>query len=349
MLDDANVLKQRDSAGALDVVANLYEQAALDVEIIDGETDGRAIEQVIVAGMGGSALAADLVRVALGDELMVPYEVVRDYTLPAYAKRTTLVIVSSFSGGTEETVACMEQALARGCEVAVITSGGALRAMATKHHTMLGLIPAGSEARYGMIYNMRILLRILSEFKVVSQRAYDEMAALAPWLQRESELWAKGMPAERNYAKQLALQAVGKTPVFYAGRLMAPVAYKWKISWNENAKNVAMCNVLPEFSHNEFIGWTGLPVEKPFAVFDLVSDKEHPRVLKRFAVTDRLLSGRRPKATVVSIAGESVLAQLLWGVVLGEFVSIYVAVLNNIDPTSVALVDTMKAQLNDEA
>ena len=345
MLDDVNVLKQRDTAGALDVVANLYVQAALDVEIIDAETDGRAISKVIVAGMGGSALAADMARIALGDELTVPYEVVREYDLPAYADAQTLVVVSSFSGNTEETVACMEQALARGCEVAVITSGGALREMAAEHHTMLGLIPAGSEARYGMIYNMRILLRVLSEFKVVSGRMYDEMTALAPWLQRESELWVKTMPTERNYAKQLALQAVGKTPVFYAGQLMAPVAYKWKIGWNENAKNVAAYNVLPEFSHNEFIGWTGLPVEKPFAVFDLVSDKEHPRVLKRFAVTDRLLSGRRPKATVVSIAGESVLAQLLWGVVLGEFVSIYVAVLNNVDPTSVALVDKMKHEL----
>lgn len=345
MLDDANVLKQRDGSDALGVVAHIYEQTALNVEIINSENDGREIAQVVVAGMGGSALAADIARVALGDELTVPFEVIRDYTLPLYAGAATLVIVSSFSGNTEETVACMQQALQRGCEVAVITSGGVLHEMALQKGAMLGLIPAESEARYGMVYNLRILLRILAEFKVTSDAAYVAMAALAPWLQRESELWAKNVPTDHNYAKQLALQAVGKVPVFYAGPLMAPVAYKWKISWNENAKNVAMCNYLPEFSHNEFVGWSGLPVEKPFAVFDLVSELEHPRVLKRFTVTDKLLSGKRPKATVVPIAGDTVLAQLLWGVVLGEFVSVYVAILNNIDPTSVALVDKMKTEL----
>lgn len=345
MLDDANVVKQRDGHDALGVAATIYQQAALDVAIQNSETDGRAITQVIVAGMGGSALAADMARVVLRDELKVPFEVVRDYTLPGYANKGTLVIVSSFSGNTEETVACMQQALQYGCEVAVITSGGKLKQAALEHNAMLGLIPPDSEARYGMVYNLRILLRVLAEFNVVSDSMYNDMAALAPWLQRESELWAKASATDHNYAKQLALLAVGKTPVFYAGPLMAPVAYKWKISWNENAKNVAMWNVLPEFSHNEFVGWSGLPVEKPFAVFDLVSELEHPRVLKRLTVTDTLLSGKRPKATVVPIAGETVLAQLLWGVVLGEFVSIYVAVLNNIDPTPVALVDKMKAQL----
>lgn len=345
MLDDANVLRQRDRSDALGVAAHIYEQAALAVDIIDNETDGREITQVIVAGMGGSALAADMARVVLRDELAVPLEVVREYTLPGYVGAGTLVIVSSFSGNTEETVACMEQALERGCEVAVITSGGKLKEAAMKHHTMLGLIPANSEARYGMVYNLRILLRVLSEFGLITRRHYDELAQLAPWLQRESELWQKEVPIEHNYAKQLALLAVGKTPVFYAGPLMAPVAYKWKISWNENAKNVAMWNCLPEFSHNEFVGWSGLPIEKPFAVFDLVSELEHPRVLKRFTVTDKLLSGKRPKATIVPIAGETVLAQLLWGTILGEFVSMYVAVLNNVDPTPVALVDKMKNEL----
>lgn len=346
MLDDANVIKQRDKSGALSVVADIYQQVSAEVTLIDSENDSRNITSIVVAGMGGSALAADMAKVILRDALRVPLEVVRDYQLPGYVGPQTLVIVSSFSGNTEETVACLSAAIEKGCEIAIITSGGALKALATEQHAMLGLIPAESEARYGMVYNLRILLRILVAFKLIPKRFYDEMAKTEKWLQRESDLWAKEMPVEHNYAKQLALIAVGKTPIFYGGPLMAPAAYKWKISWNENAKNVAFWNQLPEFSHNEFVGWSGHPVEKPFAVFDLVSELEHPRVLKRFKVSDRLLSGRRPKATIVPIAGETPLQQLLWATVLGEFVSIYVAILNNIDPTPVTLVDKLKKELS---
>ena len=345
MLDDVNVLKQRDRSGVLEVIAGIYQQAALEVNLVDSEHDDRTINNIVVAGMGGSALAAEMAKVILADSLTVPFEIVRGYVLPHYVNENTLVIASSFSGNTEETVACVEEAIKKSAQVVAITSGGKLKDLATNNHAMLGLIPAESEARYGMIYNLRILLRVLIEFKLAPKRVYDEMASVASWLQRETELWTKDVPIERNYAKQLALLAVGKTPVFYAGPLMAPVAYKWKISWNENAKNVSFWNVLPEFNHNEFAGWTSHPVEKPFAVFDLVSELEHSRVLKRLDVSDRLLSGRRPKATIVPIAGKTVMEQLLWGCILGEFVSVYVAILNNVDPSGLAIVDKLKKEL----
>jgi glucose/mannose-6-phosphate isomerase len=175
--------------------------------------------------------------------------------------------------------------------------------------------------------------------------AFDEIAATADWLASETAKWTSDVSTDKNYAKQLALTAVGKTPVFYAGSLMSPVAYKWKISWNENAKNVAFWNELPEFNHNEFMGWTSHPIEKPFAVFDLVSELEHTQILKRFEVSDRLLSGRRPKSTVVSLEGDSEIAQMLWGSILADFVSIYVAILNGVDPTPVPLIEKLKQEL----
>ena len=126
---------------------------------------------------------------------------------------------------------------------------------------------------------------------------------------------------------------------------MSPVGYKWKISINENAKNTAFCNELPEFNHNEFIGWSSHPVDKPFVVLDLISGFEHPQVLRRFAITDQLLSGLRPKAISVELQGESVIAQMLWGCVLADFVSIYLAILNGIDPTQVDLIEKLKQEL----
>jgi glucose/mannose-6-phosphate isomerase len=108
---------------------------------------------------------------------------------------------------------------------------------------------------------------------------------------------------------------------------------------------VAFWNEYPEFNHNEFIGWTSHPVDKPFAVFDLMSNFEHPRILTRFAISDRLLSGKRPKAIQVEMKGSSVIAQLLWGSILADFVSIYVAILNGVDPTPVPLIEKLKKEL----
>lgn len=345
MLDDVNVIKQRDHSGALEIAAQLYKQVAYDCQLADSEHDGREIKQVVVAGMGGSALAADVVKVLFARSLTVPFEVIKGYALPAYAQHDTLVIASSHSGNTEETITCLNEAIARGCQVAAIATGGKIQEIATEHNIMFAAIPHDTQPRMGMIYNLRVLLRILAEFSLVPMSAYDELAATEVWLHQESDLWAKEMPIERNYAKQLALVAVGKTPVFYGGSLMAPVAYKWKISWNENAKNVAFWNYLPEFNHNEFLGWTSHPVEKPFAVFDLVSEFENPRILKRFSLSDRLLSGMRPKSTVVPIDGDTLLKQVLWGCVLADFVSIYVAILNNVDPTQVDLIEKFKKEL----
>jgi glucose/mannose-6-phosphate isomerase len=255
------------------------------------------------------------------------------------------VIASSHSGNTEETVACFEEALKRGCQVAAIATGGKIQAIANEHHVMFGGMPHDTQPRMGMIYNLRVLLKILVEYGLVKRSVYDEVAATHDWLAKESDAWVKEMPIERNYAKQLALIAVGKTPVFYGGSLMAPVAYKWKISWNENAKNVSFWNFYPEFNHNEFIGWTSHPVEKPFVIFDLVSDLEHPRILRRFELSDKLLSGRRPKANVIPMGGDTVLKQMLWGCILADFVSIYVAILNNVDPTPVDLIEKFKTEL----
>ncbi len=346
MLDDVNVLKQRDGQGALGVAANLYKQVGYTVELVDADNDGRQLTSVVVAGMGGSALAADFVKVLLGRTLAIPFEVVKGYELPLYAGSGTLVIASSHSGNTEETMACMEQALERGCQLAAIATGGKVKAKAAEKQVMFAEIPHDTQPRMGMIYNLRVLLQILVAYKLVSADVYDELAEAEQWLAHESDAWTQEMPTTHNYAKQLALIAVGKTPVFYGGALTAPVAYKWKISWNENAKNVAFWNQYPEFNHNEFLGWTSHPVEKPFVVFDLVSDFENPRILKRFELSDKLLSGLRPKANTIHLVGDTLMKQMLWGCVLADFVSIYVAILNNVDPTQVDLIEKFKQELS---
>jgi glucose/mannose-6-phosphate isomerase len=345
MLDDANVLKQRDPEDAFGVAAGQYIQASFEVMVENEEHDHRSITSVVVAGMGGSALAALLAKAWLKSELNVPFEVVRTYNLPEYVNDNTLVIASSYSGNTEETLSSLAQAKAAGAQTAIIAAGGALIDEAEISGIAHVSLPSSLQPRMAVIYNLRALIALFINFGIIGAEKLDEIAAASDWLGDESAKWDPTVATDQNYAKQLALLAVGKTPVFYGGTLTAPVAYKWKISWNENAKNVSFWNEYPEFNHNEFIGWTSHPVEKPFAVFDLVSNLEHPQILKRFEVSDRLLSGMRPKATVIHLAGESAIEQLLWGSILADYVSIYVAVLNGVDPTPVALIEKFKSEL----
>jgi glucose/mannose-6-phosphate isomerase len=345
MLDDQNVLAQRDRQGALEVAANLYKQAQYEVPLQDTDHDGREIANIVIAGMGGSALAADMIKVLVKDHFSQPLEVVKGYTLPGYVGVNTLVIASSHSGNTEETVSCLNEAIERGAQIGVTATGGKLREIAEANHIMYANMPHDTQPRMAVFYNLRSMLAIMQAVGLNTQGLLDEVSASAEWLKSESDKWIKEVGTEQNYAKQLALLAVGKTPVIYGGNLMAPVAYKWKISWNENAKNVAFWNFYPEFNHNEFLGWTSHPVEKPFVIFDLRSNLENPRILKRFELSDKLLSGMRPKANAVELKGDSLIQQMLWGCTLADFVSIYVAILNNVDPTQVDLIEKFKKEL----
>lgn len=345
MLDDSNVLMQRDPSDALGVAAQQYEQTQFQPDVVNPDHDSRAIHNVIITGMGGSTLAALLLKTLKKQETTVPIEVVRGYSLPAYADKNTLVIASSYSGNTEETLSGLSEAIRLGAQVGIVTSGGKLADIANENDISHILLPSGFQPRMVTINGLIALLTILAHFGVPKMNGIEEIRRASDFLKQASSSWAKDVTVDKNYAKQLALHAVGKTPVFYGGEWTAPLAYKWKISWNENAKNVAFWNEYPEFNHNEFMGWTSHPIEKPFAVFDLISPLEHPQVLKRFAVSDRLLSGKRPKANAIALAGDSLVVQLIWGCILADFVSIYVAILNGVDPTPVGLIEKLKAEL----
>ena len=156
---------------------------------------------------------------------------------------------------------------------------------------------------------------------------------------------APEVATEHNPAKKLALDCAGKTPLVYTSHLFSPLAYKWKTSFNENAKNIIWCNEFPEFNHNEFIGWTSHPIDKPFCVINLRSNLDNPRINRRLDLTDRLLSGFRPQAHNLVLVGQSYIEQVINGAILGDMASIYLALLNGVDPTPVALVEKFKQEL----
>ena len=345
VLDDANVLKQRDPDRILEYIGNLYQDTTWLPSLESTDNDGREIRNIVIAGMGGSALAADILAAVIRPWGGLPIEVVKGYDLPGYAWQNTLVIVSSQSGNTEEALSCYRQARERGCQMAALSAGGQLLDSARQDNVMTAPVPADGQPRMAVIKHLKALLAILETYRLIDSRLTDQIEACHDWLRDESSQWHPQVPIHENYAKQLALVAVGKTPVIYGGALTAPLAFKWKISWNENAKNIAFHNQYPEFNHNEFIGWTSHPIDKPFEIFDLISKHEHPRIEERMVLSDRLLSGKRPKATQVHLAGESIIAETLWGCVLVDFICVYNAILNNVDPSVVTLIEKFKKEL----
>jgi len=342
MLDNLKYIHQRDGQDALGIAERQWRQ--LQHEFEKPKIDGR-FDSIVFAGMGGSALAGLLSQSWPGYSL--PFEICRQYHIPKYVSDKTLFIASSYSGNTEETLSALAEAEAKGAKIVVIAGGGQLQETAEAKNYPLMLIPKVEQPRYSVLYSLKALVTILEAAGLVQEaQATVSIHQAGDFLKQKVATWTATVPTKDNPAKKLAEELAGKSIVIYGGPLMAPAAYKWKISFNENAKNVAWWNQYPEFNHNEMIGWASHPIEKPYGVVDLRSNLEHPRVQKRFEVTEKLLSGRCPSPNVVEVQGETILEQLLWAVAFGDFVSIYLALLNNVNPAPVDLVEKFKLELD---
>lgn len=340
MLDDMNVINQRDTQDALGVAGSQWEYFSRTFDASFTPKD--AVENVVWAGMGGSALPAVIVN--SWPQLTVPFEIVRDYDIPQYVNQHTLFIASSYSGNTEETLSALAQAEAKGAQIVVIAAGGKLAAIANEKGYPLFALPEGIQPRMATFYFVNAFCACVKDLNI-TRYSTDDLRTVGEWLKNEMAVWKADVPLVNNVAKQLATQLVGKTVIMYAGPKLFPAANKWKICFNENAKNTSWVNQYPEFNHNEFIGWSSHPVEKPFAVVEIRSSLEHERVQKRFEVSERLLSGMRPSPIVVQPRGETLLQQLAWTFAFGDIVATYLALLNGVNPTPVDLVEKLKKEL----
>lgn len=342
MLDDLKYIHEKDVQDALGIAARQPTQLRHTFEL--DPLDLSEVTNIVYTGMGGSALAALLSRSWPG--YTVPFEVVRDYTLPGYVGAHTLVIAASYSGNTEESLSALAEAESKGARCVVIAGGGKLEALAQEKNYPFLKLPKAEQPRFAVFYNLAAILKIFEGSNLLAaQNVSETVHAAADFLENQGERWQATVPTKDNAAKQLAQEIIGKSPVVYGGGLLAPVAYKWKIGFNENAKNVAWWGQLPEFNHNEFIGWSSHPVDKPYVVIDLRSNLEHERTQLRFEVSDRMLSGMRPAAHVVQAEGSDLLQELLWTIMFGDFVTLYTGLLNGVNPTPVELVEKFKKEL----
>lgn len=345
VLDDLRYIHEKDVQDALGIAEKQWQQLEHEFDADFSLLAGKQFDNVVLAGMGGSALAALIGQSWPG--VSVPFEISRDYAIPSYVSEKTLFIASSYSGNTEETLEALQQAEAKNAVIVVVAFGGALQRIAKEKQYPFLQLPDTGQPRYSALVGLKAFVTILVNAGLLAQEKLDELMASKDYVRESVQQWLPVVPTAENQAKQLAQELIGKSVVVYAGPKMYPAAYKWKISINENAKHVAWLNQLPEFNHNEFLGWTKQPTDKPYAVIDIRSSLEHPRTLKRFEVTERLLSGVRPAPHVIEPQGETLLQQLLWVIALGDFTSLYLALLNGLNPTPVDLIEKFKSALND--
>jgi glucose/mannose-6-phosphate isomerase len=317
-------------------------QIALEFEL---PRDYAEVSKVVVLGMGGSAIGGDLVRTLVDTEAKLPILVHRDYSLPAMVDARTLVIASSYSGMTEETLTAFEQALATEAKKLVITTDGKLKSLAESRGIPVFTFSYRAQPRAALPFSFLPILGVLQRLGLIGDKSPDA-AETVRVLEGLSARINETVPLSGNAAKQLAQKLYGHLPVIYGGGILAEVAHRWKTQINENSKAWAFHEAFPELNHNAVVGYQ-FPAElaSKIVVVLLRSDLLLPRVRLRYEVTSQLLEQAGVIHQTVGSEGESPLSQIMSQVLFGDYVSYYLAMLYEIDPSPVETIAYLKEQL----
>jgi glucose/mannose-6-phosphate isomerase len=349
LLDDLERLSKTDPQGMLVHIDRLPDQVEAAWEMghaYELREEFAQAEAIVICGMGGSAIGGALVAALAAPECRAPIFVNRDYDLPAFAAgKKCLVIGSSFSGGTEETLAAFAQAAARGTQLLAITRGGKLAELARAHDAPVWSFDYDAQPRAGVGYGFMLPLALLSRLGFVADKSDDVKGALAVMREQQAGLMT-GVPVASNRAKQIAGQLIGRVVTIYGAGYLAPVARRWKGQLNENAKAWASFDEFPEVDHNSVMGTT-YPEEciSKHLVLFLQSDLDHPRNARRIQVTKDLYMLQGFTTDSVRAQGDTPLAHMLSVVHFADYTSFYLAMDYGADPTPIEQIDYVKEQL----
>jgi len=318
---------------------------ALAIEIPGTAKQKTDIHNIVVAGMGGSAIGGELVQSIYYDEIPVPLQIVRDYNLPSFVNRSSLVIVSSYSGNTEETLSAYGQALQTGAAVICITTGGMLAQNAERDGIPVVFLPKGYQPRAAVGFSAIPLLRILNGYGLLSEKisGIDETINCLRNLNR------KYSPenGEQSGPFKLARRIKGKIPVIYTG---SPPFYvlgtRWRCQLNENAQILAYSNTIPELNHNEIMGWDkeASNVGVVFVIF-LRDKEESTAIARRMDITQEIIRKHSGEFAEVRSTGKSVFAKVFSLLYYGDYTSYYLALINQKDPSDIENINYLKSKL----
>jgi len=298
---------------------------------------------LVVCGMGGSAVGGDLAAAALGDRATRPIVTVRGYALESWTRPETLVLCASYSGNTEETLACFDAAGAAGTTRVALTTGGGLAEAARAEGVPVIGAPAGMQPRAAVLY-MTVGALECAALCSAAPGLHSEIDAAGRLLERLVEEWGPPAP-EHVLPKRIARDLQGTVPVIHGAGPTAAVAGRWRTQINENAKAAAFAAVLPEANHNAICSWERGRETAPLAAVLLRDPDQHPRVRRRIELTAAEVERAGGPAIRVEARGESRLERVLSLVLLGDLVSVYLAVLEGVDPTPVEPIERFKAAL----
>jgi glucose/mannose-6-phosphate isomerase len=350
LLDDIKEIRKIDQSGMYDLIYQFSEEfeKALNIaeatKLPDWKVD--QIKNIVVAGLGGSAIGGDLVRSYLAEKLGIPFFICRNYTLPNFVNKSTLVFISSYSGNTEETLSAYDNTKKRGAKILAISSDGKVKEEAIQDKIAYVNIPKGLPPRAALGYSFVPLLVILEGIGFI-QGEKDKIRKAKELLSSNRSKYRMELGVEENLAKKIALELHQKLPIIYAATdHFDAVSTRWKGQMCENAKMLAFNNVFPEFNHNELVGWKTLSEYRDDLIVVILKDRDdHPRIKRRMEIVKGIIEKEGVKVIEVESSGEALLSRMFSLIQLGDFVSFYLAILNKEDPTPVKVIDFLKNEL----
>jgi glucose/mannose-6-phosphate isomerase len=347
LLDNNQAIKKLDRSGMLKVVERTPEMLAEALELARGVPmkKGGRIKQIVVSGMGGSAIAGDIVADLLAGVVKAPIYINRDYDVPAFVGKETLFFSISYSGNTEETLDALFKARERKAQIVCVTSGGKMRGWAAKNKAPLFLVPSGYQPRCAYPYLLVPILQTLQK-KGLSpsfKAGFDEAIAL---LHRLKLIYGMENPLKENPAKKMAKKMTGKIPLIFSYRFTRAAGLRLKTQLNENSKEIALFNLFPELNHNEIVSLASLKRGKHnFGLLLLRDEGETERIQKRIKVTKALLQAKLGKAQEIKASGAHPLTRILSLIIFADYLSCYLAFLNGADPTPIEVIERLKREL----
>ncbi|MBC8346620.1 MAG: bifunctional phosphoglucose/phosphomannose isomerase [Candidatus Marinimicrobia bacterium] len=307
------------------------------------------IRNVVVAGMGGSAIGGDVVRILVKNEIQVPMVVSRNYKLPNWVNRHTLVICSSYSGNTEETLAAFEDAREKGAQIVGISTGGILTERMNDLELEVVVIPSGLQPRAALAISFIPMMYLLNAMDLIGNNTINQLSNAATLLMKNRNLYAE--ESNNNPTYSLAQRIYKTIPVIYGEtEATAILAVRWKGQLSENAKMLAYYNELPEMNHNEIVGWdNNKDLIQQLSVIWLKDENDHPRTSIRQASTRNIIGDLAGNHEVVFVEGNSLVERYLHLVHYGDWVSYWCAILHETDPTPVKKINHLKEILSEKS
>jgi glucose/mannose-6-phosphate isomerase len=352
MANNNDSIASVDKANMLDGLTRFPEQIKESLAI--AETVERfgflKIDNVIITGMGASAISGDIMGSLFRDKLDVPLFVNREYDLPKWVNKDTLVICISYSGNTDETLSAFKIAYQKKCKIICISTGGKLQELAEKRQVPFIKVPSGIQPRAATAYLLFpsiIFLKKIGLLKTTIDADIQEAIAVTQDL---ITLIHKAVPEENNLAKQIARQLYNAIPQTYGWGIYTPIAIRWRHQFNENSKLIARTDIAPDCNHNDIVGWSANPeISKRFTcVVFRDKDEESLDMTTRLNFMRDLFHNTAGAVIEVLPKGKSQLAKMMYLMCLGDFSSCYLAVLRGIDPTPIDIINELKKRLTEK-